>query len=71
MRLLHRLGRHDDVAEADIAALELRRVLGPELAERRHVFIGDGAALGKGRRAHGLEFLLHPAGADADGKPPV
>jgi hypothetical protein len=33
------------------------------------VFIGDGAALGEGRRTQRLEFLFHPAGADPDRKP--
>ena len=51
-------------------AVELGRVLGPQLLERREILVGDLAALFE-RRAQQGEFLLHPSGAGAENEAAV
>src|SRR6202011_6096353 len=69
MRLLHGLGIETDIGEPDMLAVELRRILGPELNESAHIFVGHRSTRIEVRRVDGLEFLAHPARADTKRQP--
>src|SRR5882762_8580210 len=69
--LLHRFRLEHHVSELDIASLEARVVFGPQLAEGIQILVGNRYALGQRRHTECLELLLHPAGADAEGQPPL
>jgi hypothetical protein len=70
MRLLDRLGRQTDPAEADKLAVELRGVLGPECLERPQGLVGVAAARVE-RRAEDLDLFLPLADADVAEEPAV
>src|SRR5204863_799120 len=68
--LLHGLRLELDRPEGEEPAVELRRGLGPEGAQRAHALArarGAGAELDAG----GLELLGQPADADAEREPPA
>src|SRR6185437_878599 len=69
MRLLQRKGFGAYVVVAVEPAREAGGRLRPELLEDREPFVGDGAAPVEIGRVERLEFLLEPAGADAQRYP--
>src|SRR5262249_30400172 len=69
-RLLHRLRVRLELLPAVELAMERRRLVLPERADRAHRLSGAGAPL-RERDAEGLELLFEPADADAEDHPPV
>src|SRR6267142_3796750 len=64
--LLHRLGQKNDIRETVVLAVERWIFLGPKFSEGANVLIRHPAPLAERRRFQVLEFLLHPAHAQAN-----
>ena len=64
--LLHRLGQKNDIRETVVLAVEGWLLIGPKLSKGFDVFVGHSAPLAERRRFQVLEFLLHPAHAQAN-----
>ena len=68
---MHRLGQEMNVVEADVFALEMGFIAGPEFLEGTDVLVGDRAALLEGRQVQCLKLLSHPAHTNAHHQAPA
>ena len=64
-----RLGLKMDIAESIELALELRLLLGPELAEYLDILVADRTPVVEGSRTQRLELLSHPTCPYAHNQP--